>query len=115
MLPEVVWAMPPMGTINLHASLLPDYRGAAPINWAVINGETKTGLTTFLIDKEIDTGKILLQKETEILKTDSAGDLHDRMMVEGAKLVKETVNLLASGEFNAKPQESLFQNVNECR
>ncbi|NJO92029.1 MAG: methionyl-tRNA formyltransferase [Chloroflexia bacterium] len=115
MLPEVVWQMPKLGTFNLHASLLPQYRGAAPINWAVINGETTTGVTTFLIDKEIDTGKILLQKEIDILETDSAGSLHDRMMVVGAELVKETVDLLATGDFNAKPQEALFETSKELK
>lgn len=115
MLPEIVWQMPKLGTFNLHASLLPQYRGAAPINWAVINGETTTGVTTFLIDKEIDTGRILLQKEIDILETDSAGSLHDKMMVVGAELVKDTVDLLASGEFKAKPQESLIGKVNELK
>ncbi len=115
MLPEVVWQMPKLGTFNLHASLLPQYRGAAPINWAVINGETTTGVTTFLIDKEIDTGKILLQKEIDILETDSAGSLHDRMMVVGAELVKETVDLLAIGDFSAKPQEALFETTEELK
>jgi methionyl-tRNA formyltransferase len=115
MLPEMIWQMPKLGTFNLHASLLPQYRGAAPINWAVINGETTTGVTTFLIDKEIDTGKILLQKEIDILETDSAGSLHDRMMIVGAELVKETVDLLATGDFNAKPQEALFETSKELK
>jgi methionyl-tRNA formyltransferase len=115
MLPEIVWQMPRIGTFNLHASLLPQYRGAAPINWAVINGETSSGVTTFLIDKEIDTGKILLQKEIEISTTDSAGNLHDKMMVVGAELVKETVELLASGEYKAKPQENLVEKTEELK
>ncbi len=115
MLPEIVWQMPRIGTFNLHASLLPQYRGAAPINWAVINGETSTGVTTFLIDKEIDTGKILLQKEIEISTTDSAGNLHDKMMVVGAELVKETVELLSSGDFKAKPQENLVKKTEELK
>ena len=91
MLPEVVWSMPRLGTINLHGSLLPAYRGAAPINWAIINGEKQTGLTTFFIQKEIDTGHILLTSEVDITPDDTAGDLHDRMMVAGAKLVLDTV------------------------
>ena len=115
MLPEIVWQMPTLGTFNLHASLLPQYRGAAPINWAVINGEKMTGLTTFLIDKEIDTGRILQRKEITILNNDSAGDLHDRMMVAGAELVKDTVELLASGDYKAISQESLFQNITELK
>ena len=115
MLPEVVWQMPKFGTFNLHASRLPQYRGAAPINWAIINGEKTTGLTTFLIDKEIDTGKILLQKEIEITENDSAGSLHDKMMLEGAELVKTTVDLLASGKFEAKPQEEYFKNIKELK
>ncbi len=94
MLPEVVWSMPAYGTINLHASLLPDYRGAAPINWAIINGEDKTGITTFFIDREIDTGKIILQEEEDIFPDDDAGTLHDRMMVKGAELVLKTVTMI---------------------
>ncbi len=94
MLPEVVWNMPASGTFNLHASLLPDYRGAAPINWAIINGESKTGLTTFFIDKEIDTGKIILQEEENIDPDDDAGSLHDRMMVKGAGLVLKTADMI---------------------
>ena len=115
MLPEIVWQIPKIGTFNLHGSLLPQYRGAAPINWAVINGEKATGLTTFLIDKEIDTGRILLQKEVEILNIDSAGSLHDKMMIIGAELVKETVELIATGDFNAKPQEAFFANAEELK
>ena len=93
MLPEAVWAMPDLGTFNLHASLLPDYRGAAPINWAIMNGETKTGVTTFFIDHKIDTGEIILQKETDITEKDTAGTLHDRLMNLGADLVVETLEL----------------------
>jgi methionyl-tRNA formyltransferase len=92
MLPEVVWSMPPKGTVNLHASLLPDYRGAAPINWAIINGETKTGVTTFFIEKDIDTGKVIHQEEVAIFHGDTAGDLHDRLMVKGADLVIKSIN-----------------------
>lgn len=97
MLPEVVWAMPPLGTFNLHASLLPQYRGAAPINWAIINGETRTGITTFLLDRQIDTGRILLQESTPIAPDDTAGTLHDRLMQMGAGLVCRTVDLLQAG------------------
>lgn len=101
MLPEVVWGMPELGTFNLHGSLLPQYRGAAPINWAVINGESKTGVSTFLIDKKIDTGNILLRTEIPITENDSAGSLHDKMMVVGAGLVCTTVDKLAEG--NVEP------------
>src|SRR5690606_4448266 len=97
MLPEVVWNMPPLGTFNLHGSLLPQYRGAAPLNWAVINGETKTGVTTFLLDQEIDTGKIIFKKETPIGENETVGEVHDRLMEIGAKLVVETVNAIAAG------------------
>ncbi|WP_299242437.1 methionyl-tRNA formyltransferase [uncultured Aquimarina sp.] len=94
MLPEVVWSMPEYGTFNLHASLLPDYRGAAPINWAIINGEQKTGITTFFIDEKIDTGHIILQKEIEIKDKDTAGILHDNLMTEGALLVIDTIKAI---------------------
>lgn len=95
MLPQVVWQIPPKGTFNLHASLLPQYRGAAPINWAIINGETETGISTFLIDEKIDTGNILLQQKIEINPDETAGELHDEMMVSGGKLVVETLDGLA--------------------
>ncbi len=98
MLPEVVWNLPPMGTYNLHASLLPNYRGAAPINWAIMNGETQTGVTTFKLTHAIDTGHILLRKEVPILASDNAGTLHDRLMKEGADLMVATVRMLATGE-----------------
>ena len=104
MLPEQVWKMPPMGTINLHASLLPDYRGAAPINWAVINGEAKTGLTTFKLQHDIDTGNILLQKELPIGEDETAGELHDRMMTTGAQLLLQTIRGIAEGTITEKPQ-----------
>jgi len=91
MLPKVVWQMPKYGTFNLHASLLPDYRGAAPINWAIINGETKTGVTTFFIDEKIDTGNIILQEEVLIDETEIVGELHDKLMILGSKLVVKTV------------------------
>jgi len=97
MLPEAVWAMPPLGTFNLHASLLPQYRGAAPINWAVINGETETGITTFFLQHDIDTGKIIQQVHVPILASDNAGDVHDRLMQLGATLVTETVDNILAG------------------
>ena len=93
MLPEVVWNMPPMGTFNLHASLLPKYRGAAPINWAVMNGDTETGVTTFFLKHEIDTGDIIQQRSIPIAKTDNVGVIHDRLMMLGADMVIETVDL----------------------
>jgi len=115
MLPEAVWQMPKLGTFNLHASLLPQYRGAAPINWAIINGDTKTGLTTFLIDKEIDTGKIIHKKEIEIKASDSAGDLHEKMIPEGTKLVIETLESLANGNIEAIRQDSLINENKELK
>lgn len=105
MLPEEVWSLPQMGTFNLHASLLPQYRGAAPINHAVINGETITGVTTFMIDREIDTGKILLQQKESILPDDNAGTLHDRLMITGAELVIRTVKGLAAGTLSPASQK----------
>lgn len=107
MLPEVVWAMPPMGTINVHASLLPNYRGAAPINWAIINGERQTGVTTFLLKHDIDTGDILLQEAVEILDSDDAGTIHDKLMHLGAKLAVETVDALAKGEAKPRRQDDI--------
>jgi methionyl-tRNA formyltransferase len=104
MLPEVVWRMPRMGTFNLHGSLLPQYRGAAPLNWAVINGETKTGVTTFLLDHEIDTGRILFKQKIEIGDDDTVGDIHDRLMEIGARLVLKTVDALAEGNVQPVPQ-----------
>ena len=98
MLPEVVWKMPKLGTFNLHASLLPEYRGAAPINWAIINGETKTGVTTFFIDDKIDTGAMILSKETIISTNESAGELHDRLMQLGSEAVIETLHLIEEGK-----------------
>ncbi|RAR51053.1 methionyl-tRNA formyltransferase [Flavobacterium lacus] len=97
MLPEVVWKMPKLGTFNLHASLLPNYRGAAPINWAIINGESKTGVTTFFIDDKIDTGAIILSAETPIEPTENVGQLHDRLMVLGSKTVIETLTAIENG------------------
>jgi methionyl-tRNA formyltransferase len=107
MLPEVVWNMPPMGTVNLHASLLPQYRGAAPINWAIINGEAETGVTTFKLQHEIDTGNILLQEKITIAPDETAGELHDRMKEIGAQLLAKTVKSLADGTSQEMPQSSI--------
>ena len=104
MLPKQVWSMPRLGTFNLHASLLPHYRGAAPINWAVINGETKTGVTTFFINEKIDTGGILLQKELPISPTITAGELHDQLMLIGSELVVQTVKQIREGTYQIKDQ-----------
>lgn len=104
MLPKVVWGMPKYGTFNLHASLLPDYRGAAPINWAIINGEKKSGITTFFIDEKIDTGNVIFQKEVAINDEDTAGILHDKLMIDGAKLVLETIKAIESDSVSVKPQ-----------
>lgn len=106
MLPEVVWRIPSMGTFNLHASLLPQYRGAAPINHAIINGESETGVTTFFIDQQIDTGKILLQERTAIGPNETAGELHDRLMELGAGLVSETVIQISNGQIEGESQEN---------
>ena len=106
MLPEVVWKMPKLGTFNLHASLLPEYRGAAPINWAIINGETKTGVTSFFIDDKIDTGAMILSKETEIGDNETAGELHDRLMHLGSETVLETLQLIESGKATTTLQEN---------
>ena len=107
MLPEVVWNMPPLGTINLHGSLLPQYRGAAPINWAVINGEKETGVTTFKLKHEIDTGDILLQESFPIGEDDTAGEVHDRMKEIGAALLVKTVEGLVKGTLNKKQQTTV--------
>jgi methionyl-tRNA formyltransferase len=106
MLPKVLWSLPKYGTFNLHSSLLPDYRGAAPINWVLVNGETKTGVTTFFINEDIDTGEILLQEETQIGADEDAGALHDRLMAIGAGLVLKTANGLASDVLKPQAQES---------
>ena len=105
MLPKVVWEMPSLGTFNLHASLLPNYRGAAPINWAIINGETKTGVTTFFIDDKIDTGAMILNSEIEIEPKESAGQLHDRLMLLGSKTVIETLKVIENGNVTTTIQE----------
>lgn len=104
MLPEEVWDMPSRGTINLHAALLPKYRGAAPIQWALINGEQETGVTTFLLDKEIDTGRVLLQERVPISADETGGTLHDKLMVVGAKVIEETIDLI---EQSGEPKERL--------
>ena len=115
MLPEVVWNMPRLGTFNLHASLLPQYRGAAPINWAVINGDTETGATTFFLTHEIDTGKIIRQKHLPIADTDDVGTVHDALMAMGSGLVLETVDLLLEGKTDAVPQEEFYKDPSELR
>ena len=117
MLPEVVWDMPRFGTFNLHASLLPQYRGAAPINWAIINGEKETGVTTFFLTHEIDTGRIIRQERLPITETDDAGTVHDALMITGSKLVTETVDLLIANDGNIEtiPQEKLYDSIGELR
>jgi len=107
MLPEIVWNMPPMGTINVHGSLLPQYRGAAPINWAIINGEKETGVTTFKLRHEIDTGDILLQEKIEIGEAETAGQLHDRMKEIGAELLIQTITRLAGNILKETPQSTI--------
>ncbi|TKT93595.1 methionyl-tRNA formyltransferase [Dyadobacter frigoris] len=105
MLPEIVWSMPKYGTFNLHGSLLPQYRGAAPINWAVINGETESGVTTFFIEKEIDTGKIIFQERDPITPDDDAGSVYERLMHIGGKLVVKTVQAIEEGNYPQEPQD----------
>ena len=105
MLPKIVWNLPPLGTFNLHASLLPNYRGAAPINWAIINGETETGVTTFFIDDKIDTGEIIMQSKVKILPSDNAGTLHDKLMIVGQELVLETIQKINQSA-ETKPQRN---------
>ncbi len=115
MLPEVVWNMPPMGTFNLHASLLPQYRGAAPINHALMNGETVTGVTTFMLDHEIDTGKILLQERVDIAHDDDAESLHDKLMETGARLVVTTLEAILTDSLIPRTQEELIQTVGSLK
>jgi len=122
MLPEAVWKMPELGTFNLHASLLPQYRGAAPINWAVINGEKRTGVTTFFIDEKIDTGAMILKAETDIIADETAGELHDRLMDLGKDAVVKTLALIEGGnvETTIQPQEGDIKtayklNKDNCR
>ncbi|WP_334058632.1 methionyl-tRNA formyltransferase [Polaribacter sp. P097] len=107
MLPKSVWQLPKFGTFNLHASLLPEYRGAAPIHWAIINGENKTGVTTFFIDEKIDTGEIILQEEINITEDETVGTLHDKLMYLGADLVAKTVNAISEGDIKTKKQPDL--------
>ncbi|WP_452220927.1 methionyl-tRNA formyltransferase [Lacinutrix salivirga] len=107
MLPKSVWQMPEYGTFNLHASLLPNYRGAAPINWAIINGETKTGVSTFFIDEKIDTGAMILQQEVNILPEDNAGDLHDTLMTIGSELVIDTIKKIETNTVTTTPQPEI--------
>ena len=111
MLPEVVWSMPAKGTINLHASLLPQYRGAAPINWAIINGEKESGVTTFFLKQDIDTGDILFTEKVTLSGHEKAGELHDRLMDKGAGLLVKTVKGIESGRYNEHPQSALLEGV----
>ncbi len=107
MLPEVVWNMPPLGTYNLHGSLLPKYRGAAPINWAIINGETESGVTTFKLKHDIDTGNVLFQDKVQITPTTTAGELHDSLMIAGANLILKSAKQIESGDYELKPQNDV--------
>ena len=110
MLPAVVWQMPELGTFNLHASLLPQYRGAAPINFAIINGETETGLTTFFLNEEIDKGAVIMRENVDIRPDETAGELHDELMLLGNKVVVETIKKIENDEVHALPQEELSEN-----
>ncbi|HVW12549.1 MAG TPA: methionyl-tRNA formyltransferase [Mucilaginibacter sp.] len=111
MLPEVVWNMPPRGTINLHASLLPQYRGAAPINWVLINGEKESGVTTFFLKHDIDTGDILFTEKVTLTGRETAGQLHDRLMAKGAGLLVKTVKAIESGRYTEVPQSPLAEGI----
>lgn len=115
MLPEVVWDMPRLGTFNLHASLLPQYRGAAPINWAVINGDTETGITTFFLQHEIDTGRVIQQVKVPISDTDNVGDVHDRLMMLGGQLVVETVDNIINGTVTSVEQDDMLAEGEDLR
>ncbi len=115
MLPEMVWNMPEFGTFNLHASLLPQYRGAAPINWAVINGEKETGVTTFFLQHEIDTGKVIFNERIAITDDDNAGTVHDKLMLTGAKLITKTVDSIIGQNFTETPQSDLIDAVTELK
>lgn len=115
MLPKVVWQIPKIGTINIHASLLPQYRGAAPINWAIINGEKKTGVTSFIINEVIDTGNILLQKEVDITDDETVGTLHDKLQESGSQLLIETLQLLETGKQQGIDQTTLFANEKDLK
>ncbi len=111
MLPQSIWSMPRLGSINLHASLLPNYRGAAPINWAIINGETSTGVTTFFLKHEIDTGDILFQEGTPIEPDDNAGSIHDKLMIQGAQLLSKTVNAILNNSYAEVPQNQVQSTI----
>ncbi len=111
MLPEVVWNMPPKGTINLHGSLLPQYRGAAPINWAIINGESESGVTTFFLQQEIDTGNLLFAEKVPIALNETAGELHDKLMAVGANLLLKTVEAVQTGNYSETPQGTMNPSV----
>ena len=111
MLPEVVWSMPPKGTINLHASLLPQYRGAAPINWAVINGDTETGVSTFFIQQEIDTGKVIMQEKISISEFDNAGTVHDKLMDIGAETLVKTICKIEAGDIQPIEQSEMLETM----
>ena len=111
MMPEVVWRMPRLGTFNLHASLLPQYRGSAPINWAIINGEKETGVTTFFLQQEIDTGKIIFQEKIPIGKNETAGELHDRLMTLGSELVLKTTNAISKENYKLTEQDKLSKGI----
>ena len=115
MLPESVWNMPRLGTFNLHASLLPQYRGAAPINWAVINGEKETGVTTFFLTHDIDTGNIILQEKVKIDESDNVGTVHDRLMTIGAELVTKTVDKILDGSVTTTQQSVLYKDLSELK
>lgn len=115
MLPEVVWNMPRLGTFNLHASLLPQYRGAAPLNWAIINGEKETGVTTFFLTHQIDTGKIILQEKISIGDNDCVGDIHDRLMIIGARLVTQTVDLIIEDKVETQEQKSFYEKEEDLK
>ncbi|MDH6309676.1 methionyl-tRNA formyltransferase [Dysgonomonas sp. PFB1-18] len=115
MLPEVVWDMPRLGTFNLHGSLLPQYRGAAPINWAIINGEKETGVTTFFLTHEIDTGKIILQDKVSVGENDNAGKIHDELMHLGANLVRKTVDMIIEDKISAVDQSQFYKDENDLK
>ncbi|MDO5523869.1 MAG: methionyl-tRNA formyltransferase [Bacteroidia bacterium] len=115
MLPEVVWDMPPRGTFNLHASLLPQYRGAAPINWAIINGEKETGVTTFFLSHEIDTGEIIFQEKITIEDNDNAETVHNKLMVLGAQLVVKTIDSVIENTIESRPQSAFFDHEKELK
>lgn len=115
MLPEIIWNMPQMGTINVHASLLPQYRGAAPINWAIINGEKETGITTFKLQHEIDTGNILLQEKISIGEKETAGELHDKLKLLGAKVLVKTIQQIEGGNLKEHPQSEILNSKPEIK